>query len=514
MTNLPSPSNTPSPSSTKSAPGGTPSPSASFSSTTTAINIDSTVGVSIVISMSPSYGQDLKVAMAEFLITWLGLASSTTYTITPVEADTALSFNFLVSTAEVPVYNPYARRRVLQSVSSVKEAATALNSLTAAKSSDGSLTLGLGATGLASSMGYSSPEDATNAVTPKDAAPAVPAPASPTPTPSAFPTPGTALASDASVLTSTLLLPLAPTAGASGVAAASVLFPPLYYSSYALAIANAAQVPFSAVVITGVKLRLTSDIVGSAVSAASGQPLGYQMAVAFDGKLLGPAFEKSITRALQEGCGSPAMTAISNELAARLGAAGALSAAFSALPQQVLAAAGYTPAYLAGQLFTDSTAPSGGRAYPACPTPSPTSSPLPSPPAGAGVGAAASTTTLPPNTIGGIVGGVLGGAVLLGLLAMCACSNLRGAKAPADPAANMVPTTDDVYEAAYGDGAPLEVGTVGVQIRNPASAEPLALKVRGRVLQPCCPSLSPAALPLTPSLPRHTAPRPRAERGH
>jgi hypothetical protein len=150
-----------------------------------------------------------------------------------------------------------------------------------------------------------------------------------------------------------------------------VLFPPLYYSSYALAISSAAQVPFPAVVVTGVKLRLTSDIVGSAVSsAASGQPLGYQMAVAFDGKLLGPAFGKSITRALQEGCGSPAMTAISNELAARLGAAGALSAAFSALPQQVLAAAGYTPAYLAGQqLFTDSTAPSGGRADPACPTP-------------------------------------------------------------------------------------------------------------------------------------------------
>ena len=271
------------------------------------------------------------------------------------------------------------------------------------------------------------------------------------------------------------------------MAAASVQFPPLYYSSYALAISTAAGAPFSAVVVTGVKLRLTSDIVGSAVSApASGQPLGYQMAVAFDGKLLGPAFGKSITRALQEGCGSPAMTAISNELAARLGAAGALSAALSALPQQVLAAAGYTPAYLVGQLFTDSTAPSGGRAYPACPTPTPTTSPLPTPPAGAGVGAAATTTTLPPNTIGGIVGGVLGGAVLLGLLAMCACSNLRGAKAPADPAANMAPSSDDVYEAAYGGGAPLEVGTVGVQIRNPTSAEPLALKVRGRTVQFCC----------------------------
>ena len=480
MTNLPSPSNTPSPSSTKSAPGGTPSPSASFSSTNTAINVNSTVGMSVVISMDPRSTDELKVTMAEFLIAWLGLAASTTYTVTPTPDSTALSFNFLVSTAEVPVYNPYARRRELQAVPDVKAAAAALNSHAASKSSDGSLTLGLGSSGLASSMGYEHPEHATNAISAQEAAPAVPALATTSPTPSAQPTPGPlqapALASNAVVITATLLLPLAPTAAATGVQVASVLFPPLYYGAYAAAIARAAGVPAAGVAITGVALRLTSDVLGSALPAGSGAPLGYQMAVAFDGNVAGPAFSMATARALQQGCGSPAMNAISNQLAANLGAAGALSAALSALPQAVLAAAGYTPAYLAGQLFTDTTAPGGGRAYPACPTPSQTTSPSPTPAAPAGVGAAATTATLPPSAAGGIAGGVIAFALLLAAAFFCCCRGARaGAKADA---ANMVPEPDLLFDAAYGDSAPLDAGSVGVQIRNPTAAEPLNLKVR------------------------------------
>jgi hypothetical protein len=100
-------------------------------------------------------------AFTLFLATHLGIPVSTTHTITPANGGTELSFNFLVSTAAIPVYNPYSRRRELQSVPDVADAAAALDSLTAAKASDGSLTLGLQSTGLATSLGYASAEDAT-----------------------------------------------------------------------------------------------------------------------------------------------------------------------------------------------------------------------------------------------------------------------------------------------------------------------------------------------------------------
>ena len=404
MTNLPSPSNSPSPSTTRSAPGGTPSPSTSWSPTATAVVAARTVGMSVLIALpaAASAAPELKAALAAFVVGWLGLdAATTSFTVAATPDRSALSFNLLVNTSAVPVYNPYARRRRLEAVPSAAEAAAALDSLAAARASDGSLTLGLASSGLALSMGFASAEDAAAAVAPQSAAPAVAAP----------PTPAPSLPPSALLIASTLSF-----AGASCASPAfSSGFVPAEWSRHvagALAPGALAQAELAVAIAAPVQA-------GAAC----------QLRMAFDGSVLGPLLGLPASRALAA-CASAAA------IAARLTSGASPDALCLHAPPNPFsraglctgagggAAASFTQA-AAASLVSACTEASGGAGASA-----PSASPAAAPAADS-----AGSSSLAPSVLGGIIGGVLGGVVLVGALAAAAAYHFSLAAPGAKPLA-------------------------------------------------------------------------------